>query len=200
MKIFLSFFIIAFSFLFFYSCNSPSNEEETEDTTEEVNEESINQSVPEDVAEEFNEGQEEFVVEAYSFNIMLLDYGEVALEKENIPNPVKEFAQASVSFHKEPNEQLEAIALENNIYLPKGEGENVAEFSEQLRGLEGAEFADDYIDVVSDIQDKMISGYQEAIDSEYGQEIQTYAGEALPIMNQRKELVSELEEYTNEIE
>ena len=200
MKDFLFFFLIAFTFSLVFSCNSPSSEEETAESKKEVNEESINQSVTEDVVEEFKEGQADFVVDAYSFNLMLLNYGEVALEKENIPDSIKEFAKSSVTYHSKLNEKLEAIALKKNILLPKGEGENVSEFIEDLRRLEGADFADDYIGVVDEIHDKMISEYQDAIDSEYDIEIQSYAGEVLPTMNQRKELVSELEKYTNEIE
>lgn len=147
--------LMLISILVVVSCGSPTSEEKTEAQAEEINEEQK--------TTEYGEQNAEFVVEAYSFNLMLQEYAEVAAAKEEIPDAVKQYAQRAVVFHENLNNDLERAASANNIALPQQIGANVVDFKEDLLQKEGEEFTDEYLEAVDEIQRKLITSYQDAL-------------------------------------
>lgn len=182
------------------SCNSGTSEEETASPAEEINQESINKSATEELADTGEQEDSEFVVEAYSFNLMLKHYGKLALTQENVPEQVKEFAKASVALHEDLNDRIEYIALKNNVFLPKEVGENVEEYSEKLIKMEGPEFAEQYLKTVADIHSEMAGEYEEASNNASDEEIRSMAASALPVIREREEQIDQLEEIKDQRE
>lgn len=191
MNLFIKSFLIVTTFLILTSCNRPANEEQTEDVAEDINEEIIDEPAEDDA---------EFMVEAHTYSLMLRQYGKVAMEKENIPESVKEFAKTSVEFNENINNQLTQMSLGTKVILPSSLGENVLEFQEKLREKEGAEFAEEYIDVVGEIQSKMVSDYQNAFNRTRNSQLSEWIRVALPQINRREEKVDELAGLTDDLE
>lgn len=191
MKNLLKTLLIAVPVLLIFSCERPANVDETADNAEDINEES--EMV-------YEEDDAEFVVEAYSYNLMLQEYGQVAMNKETAPENVKQVAQSSVEYHQQLNNELEEIARKNNIVLPATVGENVSDFKQELMEKEGLEFADDYIDVVDDIQSRVYSEYREAATETVDPELQAWIELNLPLFAAREEMIDEMEEYVDELE
>lgn len=187
-----SFFIFCLLFSFLaVSCNTGSSEESTEETAEEINEENFSWEAEEDA---------EFVTTAYSFNLMLQEYGELAQQRANVPAPIMDFAKNSVDYHKNLNEQLSNVAQKSGIALPTAVGENVQDYMENLRDKDGEDFANAYIDVVTDIQDKMTDEYEDAADNAYDPGLRSWAAAELVKIRDREMLVDQLEEVTNEMD
>lgn len=187
----LKILIVPFAFSIIISCNRPASEEKTEEIAEEINEDRHSGAAEED---------SEFIVEAYSYSLMLQEYGQVAMTKPDIPASVKEFAKTSVELNKKYAEELERIALASNVVLPSAAGIDVLEYKEKLSEKQGTEFAEEYMDVVEDIQGKMVSEYQTALDQTKNTQLRDWVQTALPTINNREDRAEVLEEHTDDIE
>lgn len=183
--------VIIISLFTFSTCNTGASEEGTEEQAEEINDANLTDWAEEDA---------EFVVEAFSFNLMLIEYAEVAMSKESTPEPVKEYADNARSYYAGLNRDLIEVAEANNIVLPTGVGEDVIDFKENLMKQEGAEFAESYVDVVDDIHRRMINEYQEAIVQSVDEELKTWVSTTLPNIEAREEMVDELLNYADELD
>lgn len=173
------------------SCNQPTNEEQTTDAAEDLNEETVSGNAEEDA---------DFIVEAYTHSLMLREYGQVAMEKEGIPAAIKEFAKTSVQFNENINKQLTQMTVNTKVVLPTSIGENVLQFKEELREKEGEEFAEKYMDVVGEIQSKMISDYQKAFNRTENAQLSEWIQAAIPQINEREGHADQLSAYTDDIE
>lgn len=175
----------------FFGCNPGTSEEDTEERAEELND-----AAKTDWAEE----DAEFIVEAYSFNLMIQEYARVAADKQSTPAPIKEYAQEALSYYANLNRELMEIAKANNVVLPEAVGENILEHKEELIEEEGAEFAEDFIDTIDDIHRKMIGEYTEANVQSIDESLRTWVSVNLPNIEAREEMVDELRNYADEID
>lgn len=183
--------IVPLAFSIVISCNSPTSESKTEEIAENINEDRHTGSGEEDA---------EFIVEAYSYSLMLQEYAQVAMTKPDIPPLVKEFAKTSAELNKKYAEELDQIARTSNVVLPSSVGTNVLEFKEKLKEKQGVEFAEAYMDVVEDIQGKMVSEYQTALDKTKNTQIRDWVQTALPTITNRENRAELLEEHADDIE
>lgn len=161
--------------------------EETEEPAEELNEEMAEGHawVEEDDAE--------FMVEAYSYNLMITRYSELAAQKATTP-ALQDFATRAVQFHSNLNDEIEAMAAEKVIALPTGVGENVQEKLVDLQEKEGQEFDEAYTEVLDNIQDKMIDEYEEAAEDASDMNLRNWASSTLPNLKAHELTTEELEE------
>ncbi|MGK7390912.1 MAG: DUF4142 domain-containing protein [Candidatus Cyclobacteriaceae bacterium M2_1C_046] len=188
-SLFSLFVLISFSLLI--SCNSPSSEEDTEDGAEDINDEKFQSSRAEEDAE--------FIVEAYSFNLMLIEYAKVLQQKDTVPPRLLQYAENAVRFHSEINNTLKELAQAHQVTLPNQVGENVIEYKEELMEKEGEDLYNDYIEVVDDIQEKMILSYNAAAEGSMDNDIRRFANTILSSIRDRHNEINELDEYVEEI-
>lgn len=187
-KLFSIFFLISLASLM--SCDSPASEEDTQDRAEDINKENFTGRSQQEAG---------FVVEAYSFNLMLIEYAKVIQQKENIPPRLAQYAENALRFHSEMNQTLENLAQEHQITLPREVGDNVIEYKEELLEKEGKELFEDYIEVVDKIQDNMITSYNAAAEGAMDNDIRRFAESILPGIRNRDKETDELEGYLEEL-
>lgn len=191
MKILTRILLVVAAIAILIKCNRPTSEEQTSDPAEDVTEELVNGQAEEDA---------EFMIEAHTYSLMLRQYGKIAMEKQNIPPAVKEFAETSVKFNENVSSQLTQMTLDTKIILPSQLGENVLEYKERLKEKEGSEFAEDYMDVVGEIQSKMISEYQQAFNDTDNAQLKEWLTVVIPQINRREEEVDALAATTDELD
>ena len=188
MKKLLSIFSLL-SFCLLISCNTGTSEEDTEDRAEDINEEKFSAASDEGA---------EFVVEAYSFNLMLIEYAKQM--ENNIPPRVEDYVTNAERFHSQLNSSLEKLAKEHQITLPNTIGENVIKQKEDLLEQEGKDLIDEYLDTVDDIQEEMIMAYQTSAEGVMDRDIKLFAEKTLSSLRNRQELVEELDKYLETID
>lgn len=170
------------------ACNQEgASNEQTEEPADEVNEEMAEGHawVEEDDAD--------FMVEAYSYNLMITRYSELAAQKATTP-ALQDFATRSLQFHSNLNNEIEAMAAEKTIALPAEVGENVREYIIDLQEKEGEEFDEAYAEVLEEIQDKMIREYEEAAEDASDMNLRNWASSTLPNLKAHELTTEELEE------
>lgn len=180
-------FLFALIFPFLMSCNTGTSEEQTEDQAEEANDENIAETLEEDV---------EFLVESYSFSLMLQEYGKTVEQSTRIVEPVKEFASNSVALHENLNSQIEEITKGTQVVLPKTTGENTRDLIEKLKSGDMEEATDDYIEATEKIYEQMIAQYRDAFGKAKSVQVRDFAELVLPTLEDRQKKLEELEELT----
>lgn len=134
-----------------------------------------------------------FLVEAYSYGIMLMQYSELALLKAQTP-ALKSFVEQSATWHKKLNDEIKQIAAQKEVELPEVPGDDVQRYMDKLSALPPAEFEPQYLKVISDIQRNMISQYETASDEAMDMNTRNWAAQTLPYMQAHAQAVEELKE------
>jgi putative membrane protein len=101
-------------------------------------------------------GDKDFVKDIATANIAEVELGRMALDKAVNPD-VKKFAQMMVDDHTKANEELTALASQNNIAVPSGLDDKHNDLRDKLAQKTGADFDKDYIDA-------MVGGHQDVMD------------------------------------
>lgn len=172
-------------------CNQPTNEDQTEKEAKEINE---------DIVGDVNDEDAKFIVDAFTYSLMLREYGQVAVDKSDVPDKVKEFAKSSVKFNEEIDHQLTKMTLGTKVVLPSEPGDNIVKFREDLKAKEAKDMAEDYMDAVDEAQSKMVSDYQHTYDRTKNSELRDWIEFVLPQIRDRENLVDQLEGYTDDVE
>lgn len=180
-----------FTFIGLFSCNQPTNEEKTEDVAEDINKEKFSGAAQRDV---------EFVVEAYSYNLMLIEYAEAVANKGDVLPVIQDYANNALRYHGELNKTLKELATAHHITLPESVGENVVDYKEKLLEKEGNEFSEDYISTVAEIQENMISKYKAASETSMDEDVLNFAKKYLPGLQERQAALEKIEEVTENID
>ncbi len=183
---------VSFLFLFcaflFPSCGQEgTSNEETEEAAEELNEEMAEGHVW------VEEDDAEFLVEAYSYNLMIARYSELASQKATTP-ALQDFASKSLQYHTNLNSEIEAMAAEKVVALPSAVGENVQEYLVDLQEKEGLEFDEAYTEVLDNIQDKIVDEYEDAAEDAADMNLRAWASSTLPNLKAHELTTEELEE------
>lgn len=162
-----------------------ASNDETKEPAEEVNEDSERLRAEEDDAT--------FLVDAYSYNSMIVRYGQEAMQHASTP-AMQDFASQTVGYHQNLNNEIEALASERNVALPAAVGENVEEQAREMREKEGRDFDEAYLDVLEAIQGNMIGQYEDAAENASDEEIRTWASRTLPDIRAHEQTVETLDE------
>ena len=183
--------LLVLLFAFFSACNQEgASNEDTEEPAEEFTEERV---------EEFDwveKDDAEFLVEVYSFNIMINRYSTLAVQKASTP-ALRDFATKSALFHENLNNEIENMAASKVIVLPETVGEDVQDYLAELEEKEGPAFDEAYLDVLHSIQDKVINNYEEAAREGNDGSLRAWASGTLPNLKAHAVTVEELKERLN---
>lgn len=167
------------------ACNQGASTDETREPAETVNEERETIAVDEEDAE--------FLLDAHSYNLLVVRYGQEAQQNASTP-ALQDFAAQSVQYHQNLNKEIEQLATERNVALPAVVGDDVEEHAMELREKEGRNFDEAYIDVLKDIQDNMIGQYGNAAEGAQDPEIQNWASNTLSDIRAHESTVQTLDE------
>lgn len=140
-----------------------------------------------------------FLLDAYSYGIMLVQYNELAVLQAQRKD-VKSFAEQSASWHKALSQELSKFADQQGLSMPKVAGENVHQYMNELRELPADRFEARYLQVLQEIQAKMIRVYEQqeaaleaaATDNTANPELQRHVSEKLPDLHAHAQAVKEL--------
>lgn len=165
------------------SCESGSSNTQTKEKALQRNE---------TAAEGWDAKQEAtFLVEAYSYGLMLSQYNELALLKAQTP-ALKSFVEQSATWHKKLNDEIKQMAVQKEVELPEVPGDDVQRYMDKLSALPPAKFEPQYLKVISDIQRNMISQYETASDEAMDMNTRNWAAQTLPYMQAHAQAVDEL--------
>jgi putative membrane protein len=128
-----------------------------------------------------------FASGAASGGLAEVQLGQLAEQKAATPQ-VKEFARTMVSDHTQANQDLEQIAQQENLNLPKQPYKKERTQAQRLEKLSGASFDKQYMtDMVQDHR-KDISEFQREATSGKDPTLKSYAQKYLPVLQKHLQM------------
>lgn len=176
--------IAVFGFLF-VQCNPGTSERETAESAEETTEEKAGVDLNDEA---------ESIIDVYAYGFMLQDYGELAISKNNLPDTVLNFAQASVLAHKNLNLQIAKMVEDTDITLPLEVGDNVDEFKKDLTALEGEEFVEEYLSTVQEIQSSLEAEVREGFSHTDNNALREFSVSVIPTIEAQQQALERVKE------
>ena len=160
------------------ACNNP-NSRTADDSVEQA--QGVN-----DTTAMVNDKDGDFAVKAADAGLAEVELGKLAQEKATDPR-VKDFAQKMVNDHQKANDELMTIATRHNITLPPVVSKDQADKQRQLREKSGAEFDEEYIDMMVKDHDKVVSLFEDASSDAQNADLKAFAAKTLPILKMHHE-------------
>ncbi|EMR00988.1 DUF4142 domain-containing protein [Cesiribacter andamanensis] len=132
-----------------------------------------------------------FLLDSYSYGLMLVHYSELAAQKASTPT-VKSFAESSLAYHQKLNEEVEHLAAARKLALPQTPGEDVQAYRQELAELPAEAFEIRYLEVLRDIQTKMIGRYEQATSGSLEEYLHNWSMNTLPNLRAHAQTVTDL--------
>lgn len=165
------------------SCDRGSSNTQTKEPAVEAS--------PEATPDQHKQQDSDFLLDAYSYGLMLRRYNSLATEKASTP-AVKSFAEQSASWHEELNKELAQMAARDSITLPEAPGSDVEDYSKELAALPAADFELRYLEVLQQIQQKTISLYTSTAETAADTTLRKWATQKAPDLEAHTKAVEEL--------
>lgn len=128
-----------------------------------------------------NQQDADFAVKAADAGMAEIELGKLALEKA-ANQRVKDFAKKMVNDHEKANDELMTIATRHNITLPPVVSKDHADKQRKLREKSGAEFDEEYMDLMVQDHDKVVSLFEDASSDAQNADLKAFASKTLPIL------------------
>ncbi len=162
----------AFSTLGFISCgDGNANKEDSVENAQDVNEDK--KGMEEDASD--------FMTKAASGGMMEVQLGQLAQQKAQ-HSRVKAFGAMMVEDHTKANEELKALAAQNNVTLPQTMSEDHQKHVTELSEKTGKEFDEAYMEMMVKDHKEDIDHFKEAADDVKNPAIQGFAQKTLPVL------------------
>lgn len=123
----------------------------------------------------------EFMTKAASGGLLEVQLGQQVAQKATTPE-AKSFARQMVTDHTKSNNELKALAAQQNITLPTTLGEDQQKVYDEVLAEKGAELDKKYVSAMLTDHQEDIKDYQEAVTKATDTNIKTYAQKNLPIL------------------
>lgn len=134
-----------------------------------------------------------FLMDAHSYGLILEQYNRLAAQKATTPT-IRSFAELSLQYHQSLNKKIAALAAPLQLSLPSTVGEDVQAYQKSLEELPSEEFEKRYLQVLSEIQPKMISSFEKAAEGPIAPSIKSWILETLPNLRAHAQTVADLQE------
>jgi putative membrane protein len=134
---------------------------------------------------------EEFAQKAATGGQAEVALGQLASEKATSPK-VKEFAQRMVSDHGQANQQLEQIAGNKKLDLPKMLPTEAQEEQDKLSKMSGAQFDKEYMRFMVEDHQKDAQEFQQAASSVTDNDLKQFATQTLPIIQEHLKMAKQM--------
>ena len=128
-----------------------------------------------------------FATSAASGGLAEVELGQLA-EQKAASAQVKEFARTMVSDHTQAKQDLEQIAQQENLTLPKRPGKKEREESQRLHKLSGAAFDKQYMAHMVQDHRKDVSEFQREATSGKDPALKSYAQKYLPVLQKHLQM------------
>lgn len=165
------------------ACDRGSSNTQTKEPAVETN--------PETTPDQNKQQDSDFLLDAYSYGLMLVRYSKLATEKASTP-AVKSFAEQSAGWHEDLNKEIAQMASRENITLPDSTGSDVEDYSKELETLPAADFERRYLEVLQQIQQKTISLYTSTAENAADTTVRNWATQKAPDLEAHAQAVQEL--------
>lgn len=185
MKKFASTGLIAGAILFgVASCNQ---EQGAVEEAQETNEQRAEDTAMEDQMTNMSD----FMTKAASSNMLEVQAGQLAQQK-GLMQEVKSYGQMMVTDHQKAGDQMKQLAQQKNIVLPDSMSQEHMEQLEELRNANGAEFDNQYIDLMVSSHENTVSLFEDASNDIEDQEVKSFATTMLPALRQHLDRARQL--------
>jgi putative membrane protein len=134
---------------------------------------------------------EEFMAMAAQSGMAEVEMGRLAATKAQNPE-VKKFGQMMADDHGKANTELKALAAKENITLPTDLGSHKST-ADELKGLSGAEFDQQYVEAMVDAHEDDVSAFQKQADSAADAEVKAFAAKTLPVLQKHLEAIKAIQ-------
>jgi putative membrane protein len=134
---------------------------------------------------------EEFAQKAATGGQAEVQLGQLASEKATNPK-VKEFAQRMVSDHGQANQQLQQIASNKKLDLPKMLPTEAQEEQDKLSKMSGAQFDKEYMRFMVEDHQKDVKEFQQAQSQISDNDLKQFASQTLPIIQDHLRMAQQL--------
>ena len=167
------------------ACNSKP---EATEQAEEINEEKFDDTPIEDLSE--------FMVQAYTNNLMLTEASQIASGKAMAQN-VKEYALATREEHREIGQKMETLAQKLNITLPTALATADNDRMESLRQASGEEFDEEYTEMSEELHNKLIEEFDDVESEVQDPDAKTFVSQTLATLRSHEEQAEALEDQVD---
>lgn len=140
------------------------------------------------------EDMAELMVDAYALNDKIVAISQIAANQTGIDSQVQDFARQLQTDHQGVQQQLSSLASTYNIALPQGAANDQREV-EKLREAEPDDFVEDFLEMVDDANEGMISKIKELEDEaeDANNEIASYAQQLMSTLEAHDQRLEEME-------
>ena len=124
-----------------------------------------------------------FAMKAAQGGMAEVQLGQLAAQKAGSPD-VKAFGQQMVDDHSKANDQLKAVAAQENMTLPATPDPKDQALYTKLQGLSGADFDKAYVKAMVKDHQEDIKEFQKEADKGKDAPIKNFASQTLPVLQQ----------------
>lgn len=135
----------------------------------------------------------EFVVNAASRGMLLLEISQIALRKASSP-AVKTLAQTMISQHGSLQQDVKTLAAQKSIVLPSALGKDQGEQAGELTALNGAAFDSRYLEQLEKLHEQSIDECDDMSEDAYDGDIRAFAARRLPLLKQHLEAAEQVQD------
>lgn len=106
---------------------------------------------------------------------------------------VKKFGQLMVTDHSKANDELKAAAAKKNITVPTALDPRRQADVDKLKGLSGAEFDREYVEMMLDDHEEDVAAFQAQAETGTDPDAKAFAAKTLPTLKKHLELIKGIE-------
>ena len=161
---------------------------EATEQAEEINEEKFDDTSTEDLSE--------FIVEAYTNNLMLTEASQIASGKATAQN-VKDYALAAREEHRQIGQEMETLAQKLNITLPTTLATADDDRMESLRQASGEEFDEEYTEMLEELNDKLVEEFDDVEGEVQNSDAKAFVNQTLITLRNHQEQTDALEDQAD---
>ncbi|WP_445637768.1 DUF4142 domain-containing protein [Nostoc sp. DSM 114161] len=125
----------------------------------------------------------QFINEAAQDGLAEVQLGQLASERA-ASNSVKQFGQRMVQDHTQVNNQLQQLATQKGVTLPKTLNNENKQLSQRLSKLSGAQFDREYINQMVQAHQKDVAAFENQAQQGQDTDLKAFAAQTLPALQE----------------
>lgn len=134
----------------------------------------------------------DFIETAAQGSLMEIELGRLAQQKGS-SDAVRQFGARMEQDHSQASRQLQQVAQQHGVTPPDTLGSEHRQMIQELSALDGGEFDQAYMDAMVEDHDDDIDAFQEAAESGGSADIQQFARQTLPILQQHRQMAESIQ-------
>ncbi|MBR8840202.1 MAG: DUF4142 domain-containing protein [Stigonema ocellatum SAG 48.90 = DSM 106950] len=172
-----------------------NNTPETPSSTTQPAQPSQNASPTQSGQTSLSSSDRKFITQAAEGGLAEVQLGELASQRGS-SDAVKQFGQRMVQDHTQANNQLQQLAAQKNVTLPKGIGKENQKVKQKLSKLSGASFDRAYINDMVQDHTKDVSSFQRQAQQAQDPDLKAFATQTLPILQEHLQMARSIANST----